>query len=438
MTSRDDGGGANGIGERRNAANGGGGPTADDVVTTDRRSALRALGAGGLLPLLPVGDAAASDDAPPTVAWSRLFDGNGGGDAFSALARAPDCGFVLAGSTTPGGGARGEAWLVKATPTGAEEWRHATGGAHTEARFTDVVTVPNVGYGAVGYRAEFAPPDVPEAGERYPTSGWYFETDFAGDRRVSESYASPTDSAVDSVFESLVRAPDGTLAMAGRVDDFPEGAFGRGWLQETTSAGARRWAEQYTPPASGWRNTFNSHVRTADGGYALAGSVGGPSDRGWLMKTGPGGAAQWERTVGTDADARYSFADIVRTDDGGYALAGTAAPYDGGSRGWLVKVDASGAPEWERTFGDDGSFSSLIRTEDGGYAAVGTTDDEVGDGWVLKTTADGTREWDRRLGWEGEFARLSDVLQTGDGGYVAAGARGVRPDSGDGWLVKLG
>ena len=408
-----------------------------DVETTTRRSTLRALGAGGLLPFLSVGDAATDENAPPTVAWSRSFDADGGSETFAALARTPDCGFVLAGTTDPVGAERADGWLVKATETGVREWARAVdAGDHVESRFTDVVTLPDVGYGVVGYQTEFAPPDAPEYGERYPTVGRYLRTDFAGNVETGETYGSPTDSAVDLVFESLVRAPDGSLTMAGGVDDFLESEYSRGWLQTTTPSGERQGVEQYTPATGGWWNEFNSHVRMADGGYALAGRTRSRVDGAWLVRTDADGDVRWERTFGTEGS--HSFADLVRTADGGYVLAGTADPPDGDSRGWLVAVDANGGLRWERTFAaDGGSFAALTRTDDGGYVIVGAADDGVGDGWVVKTDADGRREWDRRLGGACEFGRLNDVLRTGDGGFVTAGERANRSDGRDGWLVKL-
>ena len=68
---------------------------------------------------------------------------------------------------------------------------------------------------------------------------------------------------------------------------------------------------------------------------------------------------------------------LVQTSDGGYALAGTTIPYGSGSGDfWLVKTDASGNMQWNKTYG--GTYyeqaSALVQTIDGGYALTGYTD----------------------------------------------------------------
>lgn len=121
-------------------------------------------------------------------------------------------------------------------------------------------------------------------------------------------------------------------------------------------------------------------------------------------------------------------------------LAGTSTPRYGQSDGWLVRVDASGATQWERTLGvGAGSFSAVVRASDGGYVAAGTLDrsDRFSDGWVVKVDAGGNTEWERRFGAECEFARLNAIVQASDGSYAAAGARRVCPSSWDGWVVKF-
>jgi hypothetical protein len=102
----------------------------------------------------------------------------------------------------------------------------------------------------------------------------------------------------------------------------------------------------------GWTKTYGGTsrdeayalVQTGDGGYALAGftiSFGAGIDDFWLVKTVAAGNMQWNQTYGgTDSDEARA---LVRTSDGGYALAGRTGSFGAGEPDfWLVKTDASG------------------------------------------------------------------------------------------------
>lgn len=125
---------------------------------------------------------------------------------------------------------------------------------------------------------------------------------------------------------------------------------------------------------------------------------------------------------------------------------------------WLVKLSGQGALLWERTYGGSGSENSirhLRQTPDGGFMFHGLTSSVDGDvtdlngpggqdHWIVKLDADGDIEWNRTLGGSGDEYGI-DVLPTPDGGYVVnfAYARSNDGDvvnnhgEDDMWLVKL-
>jgi hypothetical protein len=82
---------------------------------------------------------------------------------------------------------------------------------------------------------------------------------------------------------------------------------------------------------------------------------------------------------------------LVQTNDGGYALAGRTNSFGSQNKDlWMVKTDAFGNCEWNKTYGgtgSDGAFD-LVQTNDGGYALAGWTD-SFGSGdydfWLFKT-----------------------------------------------------
>lgn len=125
---------------------------------------------------------------------------------------------------------------------------------------------------------------------------------------------------------------------------------------------------------------------------------------------------------------------------------------------WLVKLSAQGTLLWQHTYGGSGSenaIAPLRQTPDGGFLFHGLTTSNDGDvtdlngpgaqdHWIVKLDAAGDIEWNRTLGGsEAEYG--INVLPTPDGGYVVNFAY-VRSNDGDVvnnhggddlWLVKL-
>lgn len=273
-------------------------PSAEGTTTADRRSTLQAVGAGGLLPFLPLGkgEAAANESGPPATEWSALFDVNGGKDRFEALVEAPDGGFALVGATDPIGAAREDAWILKTDATGAEQWRQTLGDATDDRSFDDVVVVPSTGYAIGGNRST----SDDESGEALPSSGWFRRTDVSGTEQANKFYSA------GNLFvsaESLVRESDGEFTLAGSLLDLLVGEGDSGWLQKMDADGTRLWERSYSGAGGGWDSYFSAHVQTSDCGYALAGETGNPA-QGWLLKTDASGTEQWQQTYGAGTDYR--------------------------------------------------------------------------------------------------------------------------------------
>lgn len=250
----------------------------------------------------------------------------------------------------------------------------------------------------------------------------------------SQVYGGPTYYSA----RAMVATSDGGYAIAGRIGvnniDF--------WLIKTDEYGYMEWNQTYGGPH--WEYC-NAMVETADGGYAIAGSTHSISqsicDDVLLIKTDEQGNEEWNRTYGgpywDGANA------LVATSDGGYALAGyTGSSGAGNTDFWLVKTDMFGNMEWNRTWwgeADADIARSLIETSDGGYAVLGTTGSfgAVGeDFWLVKTDAFGNMEWNRTIGGPGGDGGHS-LVEVSDGGYVLAGsANSLGFGGADAWLVK--
>ena len=201
--------------------------------------------------------------------------------------------------------------------------------------------------------------------------------------------------------------------------------------------------------------TAQAIIATTDGGYAILGfsnSMDGDivgkttavNDY-WLLKLDAAGNLEWNKTYGGSKDDRGQ--SLAQTKDGGYILTGYAMSDDGdGSNNkgfhdnWILKLDASGQIEWEKSFGFSGHDHSydIIQTQDGGFFFIGFLDitaaradgyDEkgqfltrhgVGEFWGTKIDAQGNVQWRKYFGGTNND-RAHAVVQSDDGGFVMAG-----------------
>ncbi|NML66554.1 gliding motility-associated C-terminal domain-containing protein [Hymenobacter sp. RP-2-7] len=248
------------------------------------------------------------------------------------------------------------------------------------------------------------------------------------------------------------------------------------WVVKLDASGKKQWDKTY---GGNDYDVLRSLQQTKDGGYILggfayssrSGSVSEASKGGadyWIVKLDANGNKQWDRRIGgNDHDLLYA---LQQTADGGYILGGSsfskisgdksANPYGfSGADGWVVKLDANGRKEWDRTLGGTNAdeLRSIEQTADGGYLAGFSTASPVSgdktkpskggylDYWVVKLDAQGQVQWDQVVGGPG-LDYFVTAHQTRDGGYILGGHTDsevggdkTQPNRGgiDYWVVKL-
>ncbi len=173
--------------------------------------------------------------------------------------------------------------------------------------------------------------------------------------------------------------------------------------------------------------------QTTDGGYILAGFTVINGTDNWdvyLVKADASGNMEWEKTFGGDG---YDIARAVQqANDGGYIIAGATESYEPGLRKvYLIKTDVSGNMEGEKTF-DGMEACSLQLTTDDGYIIAGSNYGYV---YLLKTDALGNMEWEKSISGDG-YNHGRSVYQTDDNGYVVAGLEINVDGIQNGYLVK--
>ena len=216
---------------------------------------------------------------------------------------------------------------------------------------------------------------------------------------------------------AVTRSDDGCYVLCGLSAG---GKTDRIYAVETDDRGEERWTNRFHVDGDE-DDRGTDIVRTAEGGYAVAAASG---DAAALAELGPGGAVRWTQQF---EGGRWAEAvSVVETDDG-YVLGGTVA--DGEGRDLLLLgTGPEGGERWRRTYsvGENDRLAQCIGA-DGGYLLAGTTIDEgafTADALLVRTDCDGDVVWERTYGEEGEEYTAAGVTAI-DGGYAFVGTRSV-------------
>lgn len=248
-------------------------------------------------------------------------------------------------------------------------------------------------------------------------------------------------------------------------------------MMKLTTDGEMEWQRTIGGSLGDALNTF---CNTSDGGYLIGGNsasnISGEKSedsRGgtdyWIIKLdAAAGDIEWQKTIGGDrSDALYS---IIQTADGGYFGGGSSSSNISGektesARGpqllqdyWVVKLDALGEIEWQKTIGGDGTDNlfTVKQTPDGGYILGGQSASGISyekseeargafDYWIVKLNAFGAIEWQRTIGGDDDDL-FHDIVLTEDGGFLIGGdsISGISGDKTedskgmfDFWIIKL-
>jgi hypothetical protein len=220
-------------------------------------------------------------------------------------------------------------------------------------------------------------------------------------------------------------------------------------------------------------------VATPDYGFILAGSsvskktgTKNEDNQGdldyWVWKMDEKGNQDWQKSLGGSGQDRLK--SVVLTRDGGYLLAGSSdsspiTSKEGESKGdkkgkrignvdfWIVKLNAKGGEEWQKTLGGKGhdELNCIVKTKDGGYIIGGSSSSESSpnpskggeyppdagkdtevivktsayfgnmDYWVIRMDGEGTILWQKSFG--GIYNdELRSIALTDDGGFLLGGS----------------
>jgi hypothetical protein len=328
-----------------------------------------------------------------SLVWSQTYGGVEFERAYSLVATS-DGGYALAGSTS------NNFWLIKTDASGDMEWNKTYGGENDDCA-TSLVVTSDGGYAIAGYYngSGFLAGDYKNwlvKTDEFGNMEWnktYGEPDDLIFRSVVETsdggYALVCNELLVKTDEfgnvewsktcegvtgrSLIETLDGGYAMAGYR-----------FLVKTNEFGDVEWNQTYE--GAYWYGG-GSLIGTADGGYALAGAYN-------LIKTDEIGDVEWSLTY----ELEDVILSLVETADGGYVVAGykimDVGDFVEDRDMWVSKIDEFGTIEWEQTYGGEyiDEALSLVKTSDGGYALAGRTESfgaGTSDIWLIKTDENG-------------------------------------------------
>lgn len=386
----------------------------------------------------------------PVLTWSRNFGGDRE-DSGRSVQQTSDGGYIIAGQSASlgplqgtsqssgqaggqagssggaksGGGLQG--WLVRLDARGVPLWDRRFGGARAD-RLNFVRETSDGGFIAAG--------ETLRRGKK-KFDLWVIKVDAQGGVRWEKFFGGKRWDAGLAV----QMTSDGGYVIAGTTE-----SKGRGrrdvWILKLDENGETVWENTL----GGRRDDTLSggFLVTSDGGFVGAGwtSSKGKGRRDvWVFKLDAAGKRVWERTYG--GRASDAAAAIRQTSDDGFVVAGYTESKGAGKRDiWVLKLDATGKQIWDRTFGSAGrdDAAEIIRTPDNGYLVAGLTTGGDPDGrktWLLRLDAQGEQVWQRRYPAE-TYGLVRSAALTSDEGFILTGATaGSAAKDAQLWVMKV-
>ncbi|GAB6068749.1 hypothetical protein JCM13664_20700 [Methylothermus subterraneus] len=356
--------------------------------------------------------AAMAVEAGPTT-WAKTYDTSAGEEAF-AVQQTSDGGYVLAGWTNSR-----DAWVLKMDATGTIQWQKAYSAVPGSRDLaSSIQQTTDGGYIVAGFTDAFA-----YYGE--VNNLLVFRLDADGNVRWMKVYGcaftSSWGNAVHQTSDGGYIVAAGTHCGTG---------YYKAWILKLDADGNIQWQRAYG--GIGYDGAGDIQ-QTSDGGYVVAGQIGFQygnegAQNAWVFKLDADGDMQWQKAYG--GLGRDYASSIQQTPDGGYIVGGATQSFGAGDwDAWVLKLDAAGNIQWQKTYGGPASDSgnAVRRTADGGYVVAGhsysfnhgggATDS---DAWVFKLDATGDIQWQKAYG--GLAVDQANAIQpTSDGGYIAVG-----------------
>lgn len=335
-------------------------------------------------------------------------------------------------------------------------WERSIGGDKSDY-LNDIKPTPDFGFILAG--SSFSDDSGNKSGKRIGDLDYFlWKMDENGNQEWQKSFGG---SGSDHLY-SVNLTHDGGYILGGSSNspisgDKKDASFGLDdfWVMKLNPKGEEEW--QFTMGGKGM-DVLLSIQQTKDKGYIL----GGTSDsskakdleinpyqksddsRGgmdyWIVKITELGEIEWQKTIGG------IYYDVLRsvyqTSDGGYVLGGYSNSPASGEKTednlgdgdyWIVKLNANGDIEWDKTFGGDGDdeLFVLTPTNDKGFLIGGSSNSEISntklvqntnerDWWLIKLSEKGDIQWQQTYDIDKNDI-LRNIIVTKENEYLLSG-----------------
>ncbi|HBB48707.1 MAG TPA: hypothetical protein DCZ44_03615 [Flavobacteriaceae bacterium] len=334
-----------------------------------------------------------------TLAWVESFGGSGI-DQATAVVASDDGAFMVVGSTYSNDGhftglkssTDADYFLMRVRPDGAVDWTKVYGGPDDEIA-TGITKTSDGGFVLSGYSRS----DNCFTGSNGGFHDYYIlKVDAQGNEVWCKNFGYPGSDQAQNIIETR----EGDLMVTGFFDvSASEGqgnedrnnsgtlhGVGEYWGIKLDAEGQFFWKRYF-----GGSNNDRSYnlVQANDGGFILIGTSESDDfditdSRGiydyWAVKLSASGALEWTRSYGgSEIDIAY---DIVLMESGNYLIAGDARSNDfdvsvnlGNADLWLIEIGPQGNLIWEKSLGGSmfDSAKDLLRMNDGLYCVTGSS-----------------------------------------------------------------
>lgn len=331
--------------------------------------------------------------AEGNLIWRYIYSGGNihpGGAAFTTVTRAKDGGSLAAGyqHTQCCTSIPRDMLAIRLNNAGQAVWVKQFAGNNEDLLMAAAICT-NGGFVLAGHSNSTNGNFTANKGSQ---DAWVIRIDEAGNLKWMKNYGG----TLADIANSVVQTADKGFLVAGytsSVDGDFAGTTGfgnsDGFILKIDSSGNILWRKKY---GGNQEDGFNRMVAAPGGSFLLTGytnssNVSTNGNKGgtdlWAVRIDASGNLAWSKTFGGSSE-EVGLGLTFTPDNGslisGYTLSnnGDVRFNNGNADAWMLKVDANGNLQWEKTVGsqeDDFGFTS-ITVRDGVFAMAGTSHDK--------------------------------------------------------------
>jgi hypothetical protein len=318
-------------------------------------------------------------DSTGKIEWQKTYGGSLDDEARAVL-QTKDGGYIFTGATKSNDGdvngnhmvGAPDVWVVKLDGQGNMQWQKTYGGTSWD----EGNSIQQTNDGGYVVAASCKSKDGDAAGYIDGTRNnylgrpnfWIIKLNITGNIQWQKNYGGSGD---DTPY-SIEPTNDGGYIVAGKSEsrvmrNYPSDVTDNHgnydyWVIKLDGSGNVQWKKSY----GGTNWDICNAIHQTPNGYIMAGysrSTDGDITKAhldneyWVVALDNSGNISWQKTYGGNGSDIAS--DIALTKDGGFLIAGTSSSNDAdiagnnvrGQNGWLLKINASGDVQWQKTLG---------------------------------------------------------------------------------------